>query len=582
MRDGSLAPAGRSGPGALAGTAPAEAALRTDLLLGAAGLASLTPYFALRGGSSVLDSFLALCLVLPLGAAFVRSRRGNTAVSAAVSAAATAGLVACLFAALGPAAAPAALWLGAEPIRAARAGSRGAAAAAAIVSATAGLMIGLALLFGILSGAPAAAGILAALFLIGSGLLQLHLGRPAPPAAQRPAVRDPSFDILGRLGETVTWHDGRGDVIAAVGPTRAVFGLGAGDVAGTGLLGRVHVTDRPAYLKALNDAAHGGGTTSVTFRFQPGPVANGNGPMVRLTMRACADPDGTVQPRVVAAIRIADATDEVEAADAARGAADSANELKGRFLATVSHELRTPLNAIIGFSELLAADHPFVMAEERRRDYATIIRNSGHHLLEVVNTLLDVSRIESGTFAFVPEPFSLTELVDGCCDLMQIKADQAGVTLERRLPAELPDVSADRRACRQILINLVSNAIKFTPRSGTVAVRVERERDRVILSVADDGIGIRESDLSRLGDPFFQAGDLHNRPHEGTGLGLSVVRGLVGLHGGGLVVESGPGLGTTVTVRIPIEAVPEGATARPAAVQTVARAPVRQLERKIA
>jgi len=242
-----------------------------------------------------------------------------------------------------------------------------------------------------------------------------------------------------------------------------------------------------------------------------------------------------------------------EELEEARAAAECADRSKGRFLATVSHELRTPLNAIIGFSEILASDTLILVEGARRKEYAQIIHDSGQHLLGVVNTLLDMSKIESGNFELAPEAFDLGELASASCDLMQLKAAQAGLTLARDVARELPEIVADRRACRQILINLLSNAVKFTPRGGCVTASVHRERDRVLLVVADTGIGIAEEDLPKVGDPFFQAGSHYSRSHEGTGLGLSVVRGLVGLHRGTLMIESAPGDGTIVTVSLPLD-----------------------------
>jgi cell cycle sensor histidine kinase DivJ len=305
--------------------------------------------------------------------------------------------------------------------------------------------------------------------------------------------------------------------------------------------------------------------------------------LVWVEMRAHAARAQDGRTAIVAVTRDASANRRhAEELEAARLEAVQASDMKGRFLGTVSHELRTPLNAIIGFSELLSADHPYVMGEERRKEYATIIKNSGVHLLEVVNTLLDMSKIESGNFAVAPEPFSLAELARGCCDLMALKAQEGHVEVERRIASDLPDVVADRRACRQILINLLSNAVKFTPAGGRVTLSITQDGDRVVLSVADNGIGIREADLPRLGDPFFQAGDLHRRPHEGTGLGLSVVRGLVGLHHGTMAIESGPGAGTAVTITLPLAGQVDNGRMRPVAVQTAARIPTRSLDRRSA
>ena len=555
--------------------------VRPYLVEGAAGLACLSPYFAFRGESSLLDVFLALSLVAPLFAGYAGSRSGRLDWALAVAAAGRAGLVTCVFTSLGTLAWPAAIWLAAEPVRAAAGAGRRAALPALVVSLTALAMLILAVFFGRLPGTGHAAGVLAAVFLIGGTLLPTRLSPGAKPAA---ILAEPAgmAETFGRIGEVVTWHDGRGEVLRAAGALRSLLGVGDRDAAGDGFVGRVHVGDRPAFLKALSDAANGQRPVAVNFRFQTGALGERPSETIDLEMTASAERESGGGVRTVTVIRHARPEAQSTGEDGQRSSGPDVNELKGRFLATVSHELRTPLNAIIGFSELLATDQPFLMAEERRREYATIIRDSGHHLLDVVNTLLDVSKIESGNFAFSPEPFSLTHLADGCCDLMQLKADGAKVSLERRLGADLPDIAGDRRACRQILINLVSNAIKFTPAGGRVAVSVTRDLDRLVLSVADTGIGIRESDLSRLGDPFFQAGDVHNRSHEGTGLGLSVVRGLVGLHGGTLVVESGPSLGTSVTVRLPIEAPTVARASRPAVVQTVARVPARMLERKIA
>ena len=189
-----------------------------------------------------------------------------------------------------------------------------------------------------------------------------------------------------------------------------------------------------------------------------------------------------------------------------------------------------------------------------------------------MNTLLDLSKIESGKFEFVAEPLDLGELASASCDLMQLKAAQAGLTLARDIAREMPEIVADRRACRQIFINLLSNAVKFTPRGGCVTVSVRRESHRVLLIVADTGIGIAEEDLPKVGDPFFQAGSHYDRAHEGTGLGLSVVRGLVGLHRGTLTIESAPGEGTAVTVSLPLDC-------RAGAAQTGGPIPVRALKR---
>lgn len=390
------------------------------------------------------------------------------------------------------------------------------------------------------------------------------------------------------IGDAVTWHDAFGDVLRASATAQHVFGAGPGALAGGGLLARVQVADRPAVLKALSDAAHGPQPVVVVFRIvkELGGseiAAETAREVVWAEMRAhrLDQPDSDRDAAAVIAFTrdITLQKRHAEGIESARLEAERANELKGRFLATVTHELRTPLNAIIGFSELLSADHPFLITEERRKEYAEIIKNSGHHLLEIVNTLLDMSKIESGSFNFDPERFSFGALAAGACDLMQLRADQADVALKRDFAADLPEITADRRACRQILLNLVSNAVKFTPAGGVVTVSLTQIADALVLRVADTGVGVPEKDLSRLGDPFFQSGAMHSRAHEGTGLGLSVVRGLVGLHGGRLLIESGIGLGTAVTVTLPLRAEAETGRTKPVVIQIRPRVAARRPER---
>jgi cell cycle sensor histidine kinase DivJ len=405
---------------------------------------------------------------------------------------------------------------------------------------------------------------------------------------RRPADSAPAEDVvpLDAVVDLVTWHDANGDVLRASPGAAAVFGIAPAHLHGDGFLSRVLVADRPAFLKALSDAANGANSATVSFRIQR-PAADGaqHPTTMFAEMRAhrILPHESAKGAAVIAFTRdVSDQHRHAHEIEAARRDAERANELKGRFLATVSHELRTPLNAIIGFSELLTADHPFLVTEDRRREYAQIIRSSGLHLLEIVNTLLDMSKIESGNFAFDPEPFDFRELASSVCDLMQLKADEAGVTVVRALAADLPEVMADRRACRQVLINLLSNAVKFTPAGGTVTVRVAANGEALVVSVADTGIGIPESDLPRLGDPFFQSGDVHRRNQEGTGLGLSVVRGIVGLHQGEIAVESGAGAGTTVTVTLPLRPDLGPSRTKPVVVQTRPRVALRTPERKIA
>jgi cell cycle sensor histidine kinase DivJ len=218
----------------------------------------------------------------------------------------------------------------------------------------------------------------------------------------------------------------------------------------------------------------------------------------------------------------------------------------------MSHELRTPLNAVIGFSEMIMQEELLMLDAVRRKEYAQLIHDSGQHLLSVVNDILDMSKMESGTFELAPEPFAPRAALVNCCDLLALKARENGIDLVTRAPEDLPEMTGDPRAFKQIVLNLVSNAIKFTERGGMVTAFASVEGSRLVLRVVDTGVGISVEDLKRIGDPFFQAGTTYQRRHEGTGLGLSIVKGLVGLHHGEISVQSKVDEGTTVTVALPL------------------------------
>jgi cell cycle sensor histidine kinase DivJ len=238
----------------------------------------------------------------------------------------------------------------------------------------------------------------------------------------------------------------------------------------------------------------------------------------------------------------------------ARDEAESANRAKTQFLASMSHELRTPLNAIIGFSEILNQELFGALGEARYRNYARLIHESGEHLLDVVNEILDMSKIEAGKFKIVREPFDLTKLVESCCDIMRHMAETKSIDLKIDVTVGLPDLVADKRACKQMLLNVISNAIKFTEPGGWVKVEARRQEGNIVFAVSDNGIGIAEEDLPRLGNPFVQANGSYHKNYAGTGLGLSVVKGLARLHGGALELRSALGKGTTATIELPLNA----------------------------
>jgi cell cycle sensor histidine kinase DivJ len=536
-----------------------------------------------RGVPAPLEAVAALCLVLPLVAAVMLSATGRMMLAHAVSAAAMTGLTVCAALASGGLASPVLAWLVVAPIEAMLLGSRRAAVVAGLI-AFAGA-VATAMLGGLGEATwPSEIAVPTYTLALMIYLAALGVAHSKFESARRLALRDheaQEHSLLQVIDDLVTWHDPNGQVLKANRAAMRLLGVRASDLSGRGLFSHVHVPDRPAFLKAISDAATSDTPVAVEFRLhrrpdpEQGQSAALRQPVIWAEMRAHRISPGSegANPHAVIAVTrdVSARKQQAEGMEEALAAAERADESKGRFLATVSHELRTPLNAIIGFSELLGGDQAIAADEARRTEYAKIIHDSGHHLLEVVNTLLDMSKIEAGSFAFTPEPFDFAALTRSCCDLIQLKADQEAVLLERSIAANLPEIVADRRACRQILTNLLSNAVKFTPAQGRITVSVVREFDRLAIVIADTGIGIDAGDLSKIGNPFFQAANPYQRQHDGTGLGLSVVRGLLGLHRGSLSIESGRGEGTTVTVTLPLDCrtgLPHG---RPVPVQTVVR-----------
>ena len=230
--------------------------------------------------------------------------------------------------------------------------------------------------------------------------------------------------------------------------------------------------------------------------------------------------------------------------------AEKANKAKSEFLANMSHELRTPLNAIIGFSEIMEKSLFGPLGNQKYSEYASDIYESGNHLLDVINDILDMSKIEAGRVTLVKKHIQLNELMEDSLRIVSPAAQEKNIQFIKN-GFDNFEVNADKRAIKQVLINLLSNAVKFTPKQGSITVDLERNGQQIAFSIEDTGIGIPKSDIAKLGRPFEQVENQFSKSHKGSGLGLAISRSLIEMHGGDLNINSQLGKGTRVTCRLP-------------------------------
>ncbi|RCW79575.1 PAS domain-containing sensor histidine kinase [Phyllobacterium bourgognense] len=391
------------------------------------------------------------------------------------------------------------------------------------------------------------------------GYLATLIVRTASTLAAHSAAarRDDRVADLENAIDGVVFSLGTDGLILALSPNaQDQFGIARNLLIGTPLLDRVHVSDRVAFLSFLSDMKSGASSATAEIKLRcvaPGATSKHAHSVRFATYRLRAVPHSQDAGFVVVATDISQAVADRNALIIARREVETAEIAKGRFLASVSHELRTPLNSIIGFSDVLLQEICGKLPDGRQREYVELVNQSGNHLLSVVNAILDVSKIEAGTYPIFTESFAFKNAVTMVHDMMAHQASQKSVTLCDRVSPRIGNVVADSRAVNQVLINLVSNAIKFTESGGVVTIDALIEDNMLAFSVSDTGIGIAEADLKTLGQPFRQVQNDYTRNHEGTGLGLATVKGLVGLHDGEMRIKSTPGQGTVVDVRIPLD-----------------------------
>lgn len=551
-------------------TAARHRAFIAPRLLGSiAAFTSFPLYLIARRTPSAVELLVFAWLITPILVAYFLSRTGRYESAHALSSLTLAALVTAVAASTGGIDSFAAAWLIVVPIEASLSASRRVVAAASIMAlGAAGFLV----LLGAAQVLPpvraAALPAPAVLSVVSAILYATGLALGAQAAARTSFwlryCEEDRFNLLARHMTDVIMRHGRDGAVLFVSPAAEVlFAAPVAALYGDGLFERVHIADRPAYLTALGDAVALGESRSVELRVRR-DCADGAGRTVvqfvsvEMRCRPLEAPSAETGDRdrgaIITVLRDVTARKQHEQdLETARAEAERAGIRKTRFLATMSHELHTPLNAVIGFSEMLMKESVLMLDQDRRNEYAALIHDSAHHLLSAVNGILDISKIETGNFDIRAEAFAPAQVISGCCELLAARADEAGIRLEQPASDELPEINADKRALKQILLNLLSNAIRFSERGGKVVIDARAGAGSMIFTVEDDGIGISEDDLARVGEPYFQARSSSDRPHSGTGLGLSIVKGLVRLHGGEFSIRSRVGEGTRVTVCLPLD-----------------------------
>ncbi|WP_456734550.1 MULTISPECIES: ATP-binding protein [unclassified Bradyrhizobium] len=537
-------------------------------LLGSlAAFAAFPAYLVLRGAPSAIEVAAFAWLIAPILLSWFLSRTGRYEGAHVLSSLALAGLIMAIAATTGGIESFAAIWLVVVPLEAALSASRRVAAFASMLALScAGLLILLSQFGWLPAGdlGSAERGVMMAFGVASATLYAAGLAFGAESLARTSVTllsrEEERYRLLARnMSDVISRHQRNGAVQFISPAAEAMLGMPVAQLQGHGLFDRVHVADRPAYLTALSDAARGE-VRSVEFRLRREPDGSERGQVAFVWVEMRCRPfdqdlsrDLTREAEVVAVMRdITDRKLSEQALDQARSAAEAADAAKTRFLATMSHELRTPLNAIIGFSDMIAQEQALMLAASQRKEYAELINASGQHLLSVVNGILDMSKMESGNFEISSEPFAPRAALMHCCNLLALKARENGIDLITDAPQDLPVMTGDPRAFKQIVLNLVANAVKFTERGGQVTVSASASASQLTLRISDTGVGIAPDDLKRIGAPFFQCGKTYERRHEGTGLGLSIVKSLVTLHLGELTVQSKLGEGTAITVKLPL------------------------------
>ena len=465
-----------------------------------------------------------------------------------------AGVIGYLAALTGGVVSPLVVWFALVPAEAALAGGRsqvvraGFAAAAAflvVASLEAADMLPLSRL--ILPWEIYAVSVLAAL---AQAVLVAAASQDRQRAADKAAAEGTAMYrfLADHAMDLITRHSADGRIRFASPASYPLLGRLPAELEGQAMAALVHPDDLATLLAAFMNALYSGkdGAVEVRLRHRDKHYLWAE---IRCRPAPLDDMGGATD--IVAVTRdISERKTQELALVQARDASESASRAKTNFLANMSHELRTPLNAIIGFSEVMTREIFGPVGSPRYQEYARLIHESGGHLLELINGVLDMSKIEAGKFELYEELFDLDEVASSAIRFVSHAAERGGVAVNLKIVPEARQIFADKRAVKQMLVNLVSNGVKFTPRGGKVTVTAT-VKDGIILAVSDTGTGIAKADLEKLGKPFEQVEGAQTRAKEGTGLGLALVKALAGMHGGEMAMQSALGEGTIVMLRLP-------------------------------
>lgn len=357
--------------------------------------------------------------------------------------------------------------------------------------------------------------------------------------------------LLQSLPDSASLHDANGNALWISDKTIEMFRQDVESLNNKGFFNAINPQDKLNVLKGFSDCSTSGQNQTVSFRCQ----FAGSQDRLEVSYFELRISYYLYNGKKLFLALVRDVSQDIKNLNQAKQDVESAqnsNSTKSQFLSHMSHELRTPLNAIIGFSQMLMGEAAVIINEEKKTEYAGLINQSASHLLNIINDILDISKIEAGKFQIIPELINLEDEVRASLKLMAPIADEAGISIEIQTKDILPDIMADPRAIQQILINLIANAIKFSHMGDKVTILIERDRRKVNLRVKDTGLGMKQDTLDKLGSSFFQAEQTTTKRYEGTGLGLSIVFGLIKLHEGQISFESKKGMGTTVSVALPI------------------------------